>query len=254
VPNKYTWNVNPKLTGIFIGDKFSAVAGTNEKYPAIILTENTKRWARTSIDQREAFPGLGIDNKTKVRSDLVVGSVTYQCISPNGIEANLVADVLFNALVAYKDDFRKNEIHQLLDIQMGEESLIRLDVIGRAVVVPVTVYYSKQSVIATVAGNYDIRIYTGGFGTAYLQSIIGYDEVADYATYTVSGQYIWFTRPLVSGLTVYARFLDGITLQEKTEELGPGNGIDRLFTLSGAPYMYDTLLHYIEFTTTTEIT
>jgi hypothetical protein len=248
VPSKYTWNPNPKTTGIFIGDKFSQKAGTLEKYPAIILTENQKRWARTSIDQRQKYQGFGVDNSSKVRSDLVLGSVTYQCLSPNGVEAEMVADVLFNMLVASKDVFRSNHINQLLDIQMGEEQPLRVDATGRVFMVPVTVYYSTQNTIITVVENYDLRVYTDGFGTSYLQSIIGIQDPNNYAEYSVSGQSIIFNSPLVSGLSVYARYLDAITLEERNETVGPGDGTQNVYTLQHVPYSYNYMLNHIEIT------
>jgi len=253
VPSKYAWNPNPKITGIYIGDKFSSKSATLEKYPAIILTENSKRWARTSIDQRQEYPGFGVDNKSKVRSDLVLGSVTYQCLSPNGVEAEYIADVLFNNLVAYKDDFRSNDIHQLLDIQMGEETPIRADVVGRVFMIPVTVYYSTQNMLVTSIANYDLRIYTDGFGTSFLQSIIGVVPATEYFTYTVSGAYVIFSEPLASGLTVYAQYIDAITLESHTETIGPGNGVATVYQLSSEPYSSSYLLNHIEFTTETVI-
>jgi hypothetical protein len=238
--------VDPRLTQIYIGDKFSAISGTNEKYPAIILASRPKRWGRVAIDQRFKYPGFGVDNASKVRSDIVVGSVTYQCLSPNGVEAELIADALFNNLVAYKDKFRNNYIHQLLDIQMEEEQPIRVDNVGRVFAVPVTVYYAAQATVSTVAASYDLRVYTDGFGTSYLQTILGVADPGDYLTYSVSGLTITFTDPLMSGLTVYAKYLDGITLADKTETLGTGNGTQKVFYLTSYPYELYPILRHIE--------
>ncbi len=249
VPSRYTWNVDPRLTKIYIGDKFSAISGTNEKYPAIIVAARPKHWARTSIDQRLKFQGFGVDNLSKVRTDLVVGAISYQCISPNGVEAELVADVLFDNLVAYKDRFRSNDIHQLLDIQMDEEQPIRIDNVGRAFMVSVTVYYATQSTVSTVAASYELRVYTDDFGSSYLQTIIGQTSSDDYyLTYSVSGMDVIFTNPLLSGLTVYAKYLDGITLEDKIETLGTGNGLRTVYSLTGYPYEFYNILQHVDIT------
>jgi hypothetical protein len=245
VPTRYKWDPDPRLTKIFIGDKFSSKSATLEKYPSIILASNTKRWGRTSIDQRAKYPGLGVDNITKVRSDLVVGSITYQCLSSNPIEAELIADLLFENLVGYKDQFRSNDIHQLLDIQQGDSQQLRADTVGRLYAVPVTVYYAKQASITTAPVDYDLRVYTytGNFSESSLQSIVGV-EYLEALTYAVSGLEIVFNFPPASGLQLSARYVDAITLQEIDEVIGATDGVQVIYSLANIPYcLYANLNH-----------
>ena len=235
VPTGYTWNRDPRLTGIFIGDKFSAKVGTAEKYPAIILTSGTKRWAKTSIDQRKAYPGLGTNNVNKVRSDLVLSSVVYQCLSENGVEANTLADILFHALVAYKDDMRNNGIHQIMDVQLGEEQLIRSDNVARAFAVPVMVSFAAQTTLVTGSTEYSLQLYTT-LGNSFIQSLTGITDSMNTLMYSVSGQYVVFNQPPPSGLPVSAQYIDSITLDEVKEVVGTADGVTTIWALSNVPY------------------
>jgi hypothetical protein len=167
-------------------------------------------------------------------------------MSPNGIEAELIADLLFENLVGYKDDFRSNEINQLLDIQQGDVQQVRADNIGRLYMVPVTVYYSKQSVIVTAPINYDLLVYTGDFSVPALQSIIGIPYL-EALTYNVSGLNIIFNEPPASGLQFSARYIDAITLQEITEVIGTTNGIQFIYSLTHFPYCLNSMLNHVEF-------
>ena len=246
IPNRYQWNADPRLTKIFIGDKFSATAPAIEKYPAIILSSNTKRWGRTSIDQREGFPGFALDNVTKVRSDLILGSITYQCLSPSPIEAELIADLLFENLVGYKDQFRSNNINQLLDIQQGDSQQVRADNIARLYAIAVTVYYTKQASVVTAPDNYELLVYTGDFSIPALQSIVGL-EYFDALTYNVSGLEIIFNQPPASGLQFSARYIDAITLQEINEVIGTTDGIQLIYYLTSEPYCLNAMLNHVVF-------
>jgi hypothetical protein len=255
VPTPYKWDADPKKTKIFIGDSFAAKSATLEKSPAIILKANPKRWGRTSLDQRQDYPGFGFERLFKVRSDLVVSSMTYQCLSTNAIEAEMVADVLFSALVAYKDQFRGNGIHQLMDIQMGEQTLIRSDSVERLYAVGVTVFYASQETLITSNVQYEVRIYSERYAESLTQAIIGADlSEEEYLAYTVSGQTITFNYAPVSGLVLNAQYIDSITLLEKTEQLGIGNGNTLQFVLTSIPYFAGYMLGHVEFTNTVTIT
>ena len=253
LPNRYAWNPDSRLTKIFIGDKFSAVSPAIEKYPAIILSLNTMRWGRQSIDQRSSFPGFALDNVTKVRSDLILGSVTYQCLSPSPIEAELIADLLFENLVGQKDQFRANGINQLLDIQQGDSQQLRADTIGRLYAVPVTVYYTKQASVTTAPDNYDLLVYTGDYSVPALQSVIGL-EYFDALTYNVSGLEIIFNQPPASGLQFSARYIDSITLQEVNEVIGTTDGVQLIYELTSEPYCFNEMLNHVKFVPGNDLT
>ena len=246
VPTGYQWNKDPRLTAIFIGDKYSAKVGTAEKYPAIILTAGSKRWAKTSIDQRKQYPGFPLNRDYKVRADLVQGSIVYQCISDNGVEAGAIADALFNAIVAYKDALRRNGIHQILDVQIGEEQLVRADNVGRLYAVPVMVAYAAQSTLTTGSVDYSVQLYTDA-GNMFIQSLFGLSNPAEAYTYTVSGTYVVFASPPPSGISLKAVYVDGVTLDPVSETLGTANGVNTTWALSSVPYSTVYKLQHIKF-------
>lgn len=246
VPTGFQWDRDPKKTKIFIGDKYSAKVGAAEKYPAIILTSGSKRWARTSIDQRKLYPGFPLNKHYKQRADLVYGSVTYQCLSDNGVEANSIADVLFNMVIAFKDKMREQGIHQVLDVQIGEEQLVRSDNVARVFAVPVNITFVTQATLVTSSADYSLQVYTT-FGNAFVQTLVGLEAMDSATMYAVSGANVVFNDPPSSGLTIYAKYVDGVTLEDVSETLGVANGVQFIWPLSSLPYSSYFILNNITY-------
>jgi hypothetical protein len=154
-----TWNVDPRRTKIFIADKNVNAPASYEKSPSIILSRGTIGYAQTSIDQMQ-WQDKVIYESVKKRTDLVRGSITYNCISSVGVEAEEIANCLFTQVVGFKDQFRKNGIHQIMGISMGEEQIIRGDAEPRAFLVPVNIQFTAQVGVMTIEDMYYINVYT----------------------------------------------------------------------------------------------
>lgn len=224
-PLGLVWDVDPRKTQIFIADNYSVSPEIVESMPAIILVRGNAAWAQTSIDQRLSTSLL---NDHKLRKDLVRLSVTLQCTSKNGIEAEKIADTLFTSLVGYKDQFRKNGIHQILSISMGEERLVRADSTERLFAIPINVMFAVESEVAYTVDDYELLITVAGMQT--LQHI-------DYEYSPGSG--INYFNPPVSGAAMLATYADAITLDQIVEvPSGIVDGINRHFTLSHTVYGY----------------
>lgn len=233
----YQWQADPKKTEIFIGDKFSARGATLEKYPAIIMNRGSKRWAKVAIDQR-----LGMDllSNAKVRSDLVLGTMVFQCISTNGPEAEDIAEILFNVFVGAKDMFRDKGVNQLIDISMGEQTLLRSDTQARMVMVPVSVFYATQAFVGTSEDtvNLIVTAAVSADNFVFLQSMTNITDENTYS-YTVTGLELIFNNAPPSGLTLSASYVDSITLASITETpSGVVDGYNYKFYLSHVPYSY----------------
>jgi hypothetical protein len=216
---RLTWNVDPRITKIFIADKYAVDPAVVEKMPAIILNLGTRGFARTSIGQvleRE------LSRTHTLRSDLIQGMVTFHCISKNGIEAETIADGLLLRIMAFKDEFRKHKIHQILGTNIGEEQVIRSDSSPRMSMVPVYVQYTVQAGTSFEEDIYDLVVSNNN---AQVYEAIGYE---------VSGQHhiVFNTAPAV-GSILTATYTGKYTLQTKTETLiGAVTGTNRIFEVS----------------------
>jgi len=234
--SKYTWRRDVNTTSIFIADKYALDTKFLEKKPAIILERGGMRWERSSIAQRM---DLHLTNMQEDYSDLIRGTVRYNCLAKNGLVAEEIALALLNAVTGFKKQFRKNGIHQILDISVGEETLLKADADIELSVVPVIIVYTTQKKLTSSIDFYSIYVtLTTGDTTAILLENIDY---------TVRQSTITFTKAPVAGSTVQAIYVDAGTLNEITESPTPAtDGITTEFTLSGAVYGYGPLVETFE--------
>ncbi len=246
-PTSYLWNADPKATQIFIGDKFSGRGGTAEKYPAVILSAFNLRWGRTAIDQLMQYPGFAVEPALKVRSDLVLGTLAFQCLSVAAPQAEMISDTIFTALVGFKDQFRQNGIHQILDIQLGDLQLIRSDTESRLYAIPVTVAFAVQSTVATGPDEFNLVVYSFADDATFLQSITGIPDPTGIYMYSVSGTQIIFNMAPPSGLQIQASYVTQGTLVSINESLGIADGSTIIFNLSQVPYTYVEPLNNLNF-------
>lgn len=238
---KLVWNVDRRLTKIFIGDKFIASPEIVEKMPSIILSRGQLVWAQTSIDQMKTvdlpMSVAGMD-PNKERTDLVRASITLQCISQNGIEAETMANTLFLNLVGYKDQFRRNGIHQIMGVSMGEETPLRSDVSPRLIAVPVNVVFTVQASIATTLDLFTIGVLMDTSFVPYAEGGPFGHVYHDWFSYEISGNQMQFSYPPFSGSVLSASFTGRYTLNTYTNVTPAGliDGINKTFTLPEAVY------------------
>lgn len=215
---KLVWNVDPRLTKIFIADKYAIDPEIVESMPAIILSIGSRSWMMSSIGQRLE---TSLATNVQTRTDVSRGLITYNCLSKNGIEAEEIADNLFNRLTAYREEFKKHGLYQILGITIGEEQVIRGSVSIRLSLVPVHVQYAVQPIIKFEEDLTSIFLYDNT-GKEYYESL-------DYAV--VSGQYVEFYAAPSGISNLYADYLGKITLTKYVKQslTGPINGINRIF-------------------------
>jgi hypothetical protein len=234
--SRLVWNVDKRLTKIFIGDKFIAAPEVVEKMPSIILSRGTMTWAQTSIDQMQntdlysATEGM---DPNKKRTDLVRASITFQCISQNGIEAESIANNLFLNFVGYKDQLRRNGIHQIMGVSMGEETLIRSDAAPRLVSVPVNIVFTTQVSLATTLDLYTIKVLIDGDFTPYAEEGPYGRVYREWFSYEISGSHMMFSYPPPSGSAIKVDYTGKYTLTQYTDVTPAGivNGINTHFIL-----------------------
>lgn len=237
------WNVDPRYTKIFIGDKYALNPAVVERMPSIIFSRGTMAWAQTSMNQLQSQDN-NLADAAKKRSDLIRCSLTVQCTSKNGIEAESVANTLFTNLVGYKDQLRAKGIHQILGIAMGEEVPVRGDVESRLFSIPINITFTVQASVVTMHEYYDLQVQTDSHFTPLLLGSVG----SGWYSYTLSGASMIFSQPPPSGVSVKATFKGKYTLNQYTNVVPAGiyDGVNYTFVLPEEPYTaYETMQHFI---------
>lgn len=164
VNQDYPWMQNPALTEIVIADKYAVDIGVAVKKPLIVLSRGAYRWAMLVRDQDGQNTGniyeegieqlkgpLGSANAKVNRSytDLLTGTVTYNVVSKNGVEAEELADTLFTALTTNKPQLKAAGIHLINALQIGDEQILRLHGTSEieATLIPITVAFTMQKTL-----------------------------------------------------------------------------------------------------------
>lgn len=245
--SKYTWTSSVD-TKILILDKYSMDMAPLDKKPAIIVSRGYMRFMGTSIGQK-LRQSLYSDNVTY--TDLLAGSMTFNCLAKNGLVCEELALTVRNCLIGFRKQLLQNGIHTINSIVVGEESTVRADSDLVLQVVPVQIEFTKQAFIQGIEDFYTTSATLTFSGTNYGNySGLYYNTSAPYQAfenneYTVFESGIVFVSGFAPplGSTVNLRYIDAITLTEQSETpSGTVNGINRTFYTSQEIYGYSPLL------------
>ena len=139
---RLTWHPDVSETQIVIVDKYSFNLDDVAVRPAIVGNRGPQRWGRTSgFQQRQEFD---FRKSQTIGTDLIYGSVTFNCFSKEGIEAEDIAGDLFEWFRVFREPLRKTGIFRIESTLMGEEALVQSDSRPDLSVVPVQVEASVQ--------------------------------------------------------------------------------------------------------------
>jgi len=138
---RFYWRSDFTNTPLIILDKFSYNTGHMDPRPAIILSRGPMQLMQTCINQLASF---NMETNNKTYTDLIRTSVTLTCISQNGLEAEELANIVSNALTSFKEEFRRAGVHQIHNINVGEETRLHNREREVFVAVPIQVDFSMQ--------------------------------------------------------------------------------------------------------------
>lgn len=211
------WTLDPKTTGIIIGDKHFIESPLIEMKPAIILSRGPLRWGQHTIDQRMSYDLMTLDKKF---SDLIYGTVVYNVLSKTEYVTERLADYLFTKLTGYRDQFRKNGINNIRGISMGDAIILKNKTDIEFVNVPISVDYAMQRNVDYVHDTFsDMYIHSSllsssGADTAELGTGItgtfGKGYYVQGIDYTISGIDITFIT-IPSGVQLTFGYIGNIT-------------------------------------------
>lgn len=227
---EYKWNIDPIKTKVLITDKHVVNLNQIEAKRSIILSRGTFGWSYTSLGQRGYDKDISIMEKALGEdhfSDMIRGSVTFNCISQNGIVAEDMATILFTSITAFKGQFKKNGINQIMNVNIGEETLLKTDSSIEVAAVPVYVQFETQKEIKIGSTFYDSFYIVDQNGKKYYQNV--------HFKITSDG-IIFFNLP-ESGLRLFAYYRHAITLENVEEELiGDVDGVNKTFYITAPAY------------------
>jgi hypothetical protein len=132
----YRWVDDEATSDIIITDQATIAREVVEKRPAIILTRGPASFGNISMNQfagpgplprtRGAdlkYPNLDPETGTKRYTDLVACTMTYNCLSKEGLEAQRIAWISMMATRRLKTSLMNAGIHRVgEEVQVGSES------------------------------------------------------------------------------------------------------------------------------------
>ena len=192
-----TWNIDPKITGILIGDKHFINNPLIEFKPAIILSRSSLRWGQHTIDQRMNYNLATLD---KSFSDIVYGSVTFNVLTKTEYASERLADYLFENLTGHRDQFRKNGLNNITQIQLGDSVILKNQTDVEYVNVPISVSYGMQRSTGLVHDIFEnVSVTSSLLNSAYVDTAeTGTGETGGFGT----GKFIQGTDYTISGLNI----------------------------------------------------
>ncbi len=235
---RYTWQEDVSKTKILIVDKYAIKLKVLEKARSIVLSRGAYGWEYTSIGQ--LMDTSFIEENREQYSDLLRGSITFNCLAQNGIVAETIAHILFTALTGFKSQFRANGIHKILNVTLGEETILKSDSSSELSAIPINVQFSTQKHIRSGFDYY----------TFYLVDVYNkrYYQGVDYRL-TNNNTVEFFKAPLEG--TVYTAFYTNAITLESTQEtlIGEVDGVNTTFSVSSGVYGEYPIWSGLELTT-----
>ncbi len=151
------WNPDSlEESNIWIMDSYAHdIESLLEKKPMIVfqrgpmyvaqgfLSDNLLR-QESMVDPKWAARGKTYNNTKDYRTFMMSGQIDWQCISRQGMEADMIASVVSTLHSVHKQVLKQKGLHELKSVQIGQETLISGDVETEMVMVPVTVAYDIQ--------------------------------------------------------------------------------------------------------------
>lgn len=133
--NDFQWTEDQDSTKIFIADSWTENLERPEPRPALIVTRGDIRWSNATIDQmQEQRFGTG----ERTYTDLLSSDLTVNCFSREGLEAELLANIVFQSVQFFAKIIRsRTRIFEVNTVVLGREALVQSDSKIDLTVVPV---------------------------------------------------------------------------------------------------------------------
>lgn len=217
----FRWDYNPTISKIIIADRNVADLGVAMQKPAILLQRGGLMWtylvrgqdgtnvSNFKVDGLAPLSGNSttVAKERKYYTDLMQGSVVFNVLSKSGLQAEMLADLLFTAITGNKDKFRLAGIFQFNSMAISEERVIKQIADVETFGVSIQIGFSLQSHIKRDVKVYNISISSD---TDELHEGFDYNVINNGTNIQLLNDYY---EP--SGLKV--DYVDAITLEQKSD-------------------------------------
>ncbi len=248
--SNYTWSNDPRTTKLIIADKFAVDLGVIEKRPAIILSRGSFGWAdiiRGQDGVNAALSSKRVETLAPaptadrwidfIFTDFIRGSVTFNVLSKNGIEAEEIATRLFVALSGYKIELQNYGKHSVKGLTMGDERIVKTTSEIEAMGITVSLSFTAQRTVEKAAKLNNIvaviqvpKETTTGTVT---EDLSVYENI-DYRVINNGTTVEFLNPPAADTIAVNLSFVDAVTLDAVTSALiGDFDADNRTYTVSG---------------------
>jgi hypothetical protein len=138
----HLWSPDLQESELQITDKYSFNLDDVQARPIIVANRGPVRWSNTSGFQQ--MQEMNPRTARTVHTDLIAGSVIFNCFSKEGIEAEGIAGNVFEWFRVFRKPLRKSGLFSVQSTTMGEEALVKSDSRPDMSVVPVQIEASVQ--------------------------------------------------------------------------------------------------------------
>ena len=136
------WHEDINQSDIHITDKYAFNLDDVQVRPAIVANRGPVRWMNSSGFQQ--MQEMSFKTERVTSTDLIVGSVIFNCFSREGVEAEAIAGDVFDWFRVFRKPLRKDGLFRVQSTTMGEEALVKADARPDLSVVPVQIEASVQ--------------------------------------------------------------------------------------------------------------
>jgi hypothetical protein len=250
------WNYDITKTKIVITDRNAFDIGVAVRRPSIVVTRGDLAWT-FMIRNQDGINTLGknfIDaagskatgaKYPRIALDLVRGSITFNVISKNGLQAENIADMIFSALTSYKKDLMAAGVQQFLNLSIGAEQTISQKSEIQLIGVPVNLAFYYRHSIITDERLYNIKILVNG--EEWFEG-----NNSDF-TIQANGTQIQFNNQLPSNADIKIYYVDAVTLENTETSLVQSDALLYTIPNGGAVLGFYNVNTAIQATVTKEV-
>jgi hypothetical protein len=135
----YRWMENENETEIMIVDKNALNLEAVEHKPAVATARGGLRWNKRAIDQ---FKAAQYPTGARKYMDLLDATIVCGCYAKHGLVAEEISDLVFGGFTFFRHVLRDRGFHELLAMEIGEETAVKTDANQELALVPVTLAFS----------------------------------------------------------------------------------------------------------------
>lgn len=119
----FHYDKDDSLTDIQISDIHAVNLTTVNRRPAVIATRGPLSWQGTGLGGN-SLETRNMKTGDHTFNDMLIGSVSFSCMSREGVEAEQLAHIVFNSFKFFRPELQKYGFMTIKSMNIGAETLI----------------------------------------------------------------------------------------------------------------------------------